>query len=466
MRKLNNRMICVIGIILFACSSFTTVAADSGKNDLNEKLRFLAYESGFRALEKPKKEPLDLFELGRMLYFDKILSGNKNISCATCHHPKTFTGDGLPCSIGEGARGLGPERRLNSSSRLIPRNAPAIFNLGLEGVHSMFWDTRVSKNLSTGGFYTPEPKISGNNPEKKDIAMLLNSTLAAQALFPLTSHEEMRGQPGSNECASAPTIEHVWIELVNRLIGKNNGTLGGIEEYRELLIKAFPDVESFDQCNIGHLGKAIAAFEKDAFTTVNTLFDRFMSGDVNAMTDSQKRGGILFFSKAQCHKCHSGPHLSDFKSHALAVPQIGPGKNEPFEDLGLALVTGNENDSYKFRTPPLRNVFVTGPYMHDGAFGNLEDAVKHILNPAKSLLDYNESKIIHEDFLGTLDRNPARNKRRLDQLDSILTKGIFLTEPEFNDLMDFLREALTDPAVYRMESIVPQRVPSGLPVED
>lgn len=296
--------------------------------------------------------------------------------------------------------------------------------------------------------------------------MLLNSTLAAQALFPLTSHEEMRGQPGSNECASAPTIEHVWIELVNRVIGKNNGTLGGIEEYRELLKRAFPDVESFDQCNIGHLGKAIAAFEKDAFTTVNTLFDRFMSGDVNAMTDSQKRGGILFFSKAQCHKCHSGPHLSDFKSHALAVPQIGSGKNEPFEDLGLALVTGNENDSYKFRTPPLRNVFVTGPYMHDGAFGNLEDAVKHILNPAKSLLDYNESKIIHEDFLGTLDRNPSRNKSRLDQLDSILIKGIFLAEPEFNDLMDFLRETLTDPAVYRMESIVPQKVPSGLPVED
>ena len=466
MSKKIHKMICMIIIILSACSFSYAIAADLGKKDLDKKLRFLASESGFHALKKPKIESSELIELGRMLFFDKILSGNKNISCATCHHPKFFTSDGLPCPIGEGTRGLGPERRLTSSSRLIPRNSPALFNMGLEGVNSMFWDNRVNISPETGSLYTPEPKISGGSPKNKDIAMLLDSPLAAQAIFPVTSHDEMRGLPGTNECADAHDNVHIWAELVNRLIGRGDEFLGGIEEYRRLLSKAFPEVEDFNQCNIGHVGKAVAAFEIDAFTTVNTPFDRFMSGDGNAMTASQKRGGILFFSKAQCSKCHSGPHLSDFKAHALAVPQIGPGKNEPFEDLGLALVTGNKDDSYKFRTPPLRNVVVTGPYMHDGAFGNLEDAVQHMLNPVKSLLEYDESKIIHDDFLGTLDKNPERNKRRLEQLDPILKRGISLTKREINDVMNFLREALLDPAVYRMESIVPQKVPSGLPVED
>jgi len=232
------------------------------------------------------------------------------------------------------------------------------------------------------------------------------------------------------------------------------------------LLDAYPELENFTRCNIGYLGKAIAAFEKDAFTTVNTPLDRFMRGDAGAMTASQKRGGILFFSKAKCSKCHSGPHLSDFKPRALAVPQIGAGKSEPFEDLGLARLTGNKDDRYKFRTPPLRNVAVTGPYMHDGAFGNLEDAVQHVMNPSKSLREYNESKIIHEDFFGTLDKDPERNKRRLEQLDPILKGSIILSEQELNDLVDFLKNALTDPAVYGLEPMVPQKVPSGLPVED
>jgi cytochrome c peroxidase len=460
-----NSVICIVITILAACF-FSNLLSCRGDGELDKKLRFLASESGFNALEKPEIGMPELVELGRLLFFDKILSGNKNISCATCHHPKLFTSDGLPCSIGEGARGLGPARRLDSSSRLIPRNSPALFNMGLEGVNSLFWDNRVHINPRTGDLFTPEPKISGVNAKNTEITMLLKSSLAAQAIFPVTSHDEMRGLPGSNRCADARSNLQVWAELVNRLIGGGGESPDGIEGYRALLRKAFPEIENFDQCNIGHLGKAIAAFEIDAFTTVNTPLDRFMRGDVNAMTTSQKRGGILFFSKAQCSKCHSGPHLSDFQAHALAVPQIGPGKNKPFEDLGLAIETGKRADSYKFRTPPLRNAVVTGPYMHDGAFVSLEDAVQHVLMPSKSLMDYNESKIGHADFKETLDKNPKRNRRRLQQLDPILGKGIALTKQEIGDLMNFLKGALIDPAVYRMESIIPKRVPSGLPVED
>ena len=84
------------------------------------------------------------FELGRALFFDKVLSGNKNISCATCHHPDLASGDAVALSIGEGGSGLGDERVLSFGKR-APRNAPALFNLRLMDDYPIFFDGRVSR---------------------------------------------------------------------------------------------------------------------------------------------------------------------------------------------------------------------------------------------------------------------------------------------------------------------------------
>jgi len=138
-------------------------------------------------------------ELGRNLFFDKILSGNMNISCATCHHALTDTGDGLSLPIGEGGRGLGVTRDTGSGPdavpERVPRNAPPVFNLGAHEFERMFHDGRVAVDpAQPSGFISP----AGN-----DLPLNLENVLAAQAMFPVTSGTEMAGQAGENPIANA-----------------------------------------------------------------------------------------------------------------------------------------------------------------------------------------------------------------------------------------------------------------------
>ena len=137
--------------------------------------------------------------LGRALFFDKIISGNRNISCATCHHPLAGTGDGLALPIGEGGNGLGLARDTGSGvdavHERIPRHSPHVFNLGAKEFSVMFNDGRVSVDDSEpSGF---------NSPAGDQLPLGLNSVLAAQAMFPVTSSSEMAGQAGENPVADA-----------------------------------------------------------------------------------------------------------------------------------------------------------------------------------------------------------------------------------------------------------------------
>ncbi len=410
----------------------------------------------------PAQDP-DLVTLGRALFYDKILSGNQNISCASCHHPMAATGDGLPVSLGEGGFGLGANRS-QGTGHLIPRNAPHIFNGGVEGVDTMFWDSRVRHDPVTGELTTPEPGLNGATPTLADHAAQLTSALDAQAMFPVTSHEEMRGQPGTNPIADASSNEEVWSLLMARLVGTSNGTVGGIQGYRDLFTAAYPTVGNFDDFNFGHAARAMAAFERHQWTALETPFDRYVAGDMGALSSAAKRGIVVFCDKARCAECHNGPLLSDFQHHALAVPQVGPGKVEASEDRGLALQSGLTSDNYKFRTPQLRNVALTGPWMHDGAFTTLEDAVRHHLDPLASLASYDPSQLA-EPFDATHDTDAGRNAARGAALSPILATPVTLTDAEFADLMAFLH-ALTDPSSLNLLPEIPKSVPSGLPVKD
>ena len=118
------------------------------------------------------------------------------------------------------------------------------------------------------------------------------------------------------------------------------------------------------------IAEAIASFERTILST-NSAFDKYVKGDQNAMSQAAVRGMDLFKGKARCILCHNGPNFTDNQFHNLGVPQVGPLK----EDLGRYGVTGLETDRGSFKTPTLRSITETAPYMHDGAFKTLEEVL-------------------------------------------------------------------------------------------
>ena len=210
----------------------------------------------------------------------------------------------------------------------------------------------------------------------------------------------------------------------------------------------------------------MAAFERNQWTTLDSPFDRYLRGDRTALSDSEKRGAIIFFGKGNCGLCHSGPHLSDFQFASIASPQLGPGKegSPPPDDRGLGIRTMDPADNYKFRVPPLRNVAVTGPWLHSGAYMTLRGVVEHHLDPSNDLLNYDASQL-PPLFAPTVDTDTMRNADRIKSLHPILRGGTPPTDAEIDDLMDFLH-ALTDPKTLNLGTDVPASVPSGLPVSD
>ncbi len=433
-----------------------------GDPQLEQDFAQILQQNNINAVQPIPPAPQALVTLGRALFFDKILSGNRNISCSTCHEPTAGTGDALSVSIGEGGTGSAASRQLGTGV-LIPRNAPPVFNRGLPSERRMFWDSRVSR-APNGNLNTPEPALNGGNPTAADIAAQLDTALAAQAMFPVTSREEMRGQAGENEIADAADNLEVWALLMERLVGTNNGSEGGIEEYRDLFQAAFPNVVDFDDFNFGHAARALGAYQATAFQALDSPFDRYLAGDTNAVSDDAKRGALLFYGRANCDACHEGPLMSDNQHHAIAVPQVGPGKDFPGEDTGRALVTGDQDDVYRFRTPSLRNVEITGPWMHDGAYATLENAIRHYDNPTQRLQNYNANQLAPL-VRGLVDLDPGRNQARADALSGILRPAPNLNGQDIDLIAAFLR-SLTDPVSTDLSSEVPPRVPSGLPVGD
>lgn len=429
---------------------------------LDQQLAPLLSQANATPLPGRPVAPAALVALGRALFFDRELSGNRNMSCATCHHPNHGTGDGLSLSLGEGGSGLGPTRQLGTGS-IIPRHAPHLFQLGDHAV--LFWDGRVRRDPQTGLIQSPEPALNGANPAAAAIADQLDSALAVQALFPLTSQTEMLGTPGENELADAAGSLAIWSALMVRLVGENEGTVGGFAGYRQLFHAAYPNVGSVDDFHIGHVGRAIGAFIAHDFHLSAAPYDRYLGGELDALTDPQKRGAIVFFGRGRCVQCHSGPDLTDNQFHAIAVPQLGPGTDGASEDLGRFLETGREQDRYRFKTPGLRNVAVTGPWMHDGAYTSLQRAVNHYDNPPNRISNYNSNQLA--PLLRPLvDSNVLRIQARIDALDGILRdpQVLRLNNQERQDLVAFL-EALTSPEANDLSSVIPASVPSGLAVE-
>jgi len=396
-----------------------------------------------------------------MLFFDPILSGTRDVACATCHLLGRGTSDGVALSLGVRAAGLAEERRALDTERVHPRNTMDLWNRGHPSVRNMFWDGRVSEiEAPVSRFQTPMMDYLPDGIE---------SVLAAQVLFPLAGEEEMLGLPHDrsaldlpgghadrpNEIALAAAgldedeperFVAVHDALIRRLLGRAGTPLADWQiAYRRLIAQAFPEA-LLGAVTIGDLANAVGHFQELAFVTRETPWDRYLAGERDAIGEAAKRGALLFHGKGRCVACHSGPLLSDFQFHSLAVLQIGPGIDETGDDRGRYEATRIPRNLYQFRTPPLRNVTLTAPYFHSGAVESLEDAIAlHLAPPAVSP---------HE--------SPAEALRR-ESFSPMLRRGIVLSEDERASLLAFLESLEDDQAVSRA-LIVPDSVPSGLPV--
>jgi cytochrome c peroxidase len=457
MLRLNKVLLLLLAIAPVGCHQLDDV--DTGENEKMSPgqhdvahsdtalLRDRILELGVHTPDPGVVLPLDdpKVKLGQALFFDKIVSGDQTLACSTCHHPAFGTSDGLPTAIGVGGADLGPQRAA-SSGFVIPRNSPDLFNRGIDLWSTMFWDARVS--AAAGYFASP----AGSN-----LPSGLDSVLAVQAMFPPTSRHEMRGEVGENELADVPDsqLNDIWDGITERLLA--------VDGYVLLFEAAYPDV-AVDDIGFEHAANAMAAFEVSAFTRINAPFDQFMAGDDHAMSADQLRGAELFFQDGGCVSCHSGPLFTDQKSYAIGSPQLGPGKNtETRSDFGRMLETGEEADKYAFRTPPLRNVELTGPYMHSGAYATLEDAIRHHITPAESLRDYRGNHLTAA-HAGTVLLDSGEQDAIANAIDPGLAGCGSLTNDDVNSLVAFL-QSLTDESARDMSNLIPTSVPSGLPVE-
>lgn len=399
-------------------------------------------------------------KLGQLLFFDPILSGNRNIACGTCHHPNHGTADALSLGIGEGGDGLGPDRTGGTGDdriqKRIPRNAPALWNLGAREVDTMFHDGRVSlSDIYDNGFNTPAQEWLPDG---------LSGVLAVQALFPMTSQFEMAGDPKENQVAGAvyDRIDNVWPILAKRV--------RIIPDYADMFIDTFEDVETPLDINIVHIANAIAAFEALEFQSYDSPFDAYIAGDSAALDASQKAGLDLFYGKAECSSCHAGQLFTDQEFHALMLPNFGPGKTRVWDtivrDVGRMGASDRIEDAYRFRTPSLRNVALTGPYGHNGAYRTLEGIVRHHLSPVESFASWQTDNAVLPGvpWLQDADFQTFDDQLERDRLASRLDIApIELTDSEVADLIAFLN-ALTGTTSIKGVLGRPDSVPSGLEV--
>ena len=417
------------------------------------KLPLPLNDSDYRSVDENEAK------LGQLLFYDPILSGNKEVACATCHHPSLGTGDGLSLSLGDGGKGLGNKRIVdyeNLPEQRVPRNAQPLFNLGAKQFKTLFHDGRVQVDLSRpSGLRTPleEEMVEG-----------FSSIISAQTMFPVLSADEMAGHYSENEISEAVrrgtlTGEGGAWDLISKRVGS-------VPAYSDFFIDIYDHIEVAKDIKFTDISNAVAAFMEFEWRSDTSPFDDFLQGKINLNT-SQENGMELFYGKANCSSCHAGALFTDHQFHATGQPQVGPGKAARFQshsrDLGRFRVTGNIKDKYAFRTPSLRNVELTGPWGHAGAYNDLEAFLGAHIDPYLALSNYDKSNV-------TLTKYDTNDWKIMDDAsevkaiaDAISIKPVIISEGEVTDLLAFLG-TLTDTKAQKGRLGIPETVPSGLKI--
>ena len=283
------RYLLTAALLAAACSLLTTPPA-KGEDDFPLGLKKLVWP-------EDNKHSAEKVELGKQLYFDKRLSRDDTISCASCHDPKKGWSNGEAFATGvRGQKG--------------GRSSPTIINSAYQDLQ--FWDGRAK-------------------------------ALEGQALGPIQNPIEM----------DMPLDEVV-------------AKLNKIEGYKKQFQKVFgTDV------NADGIAKAIAAFERTVLSG-GAPYDHFKGGDTKALTEPAQRGMKVFFNRGHCSACHVGPNFTDGSFH-----NIGVGMELEKPDIGREELSKLGGDRGAFKTPTLREIARTGPYMHNGKFKTLEEVVEY-----------------------------------------------------------------------------------------
>lgn len=400
-------------------------------------------------------------ELGQLLFWDPILSGNRNIACGTCHHPEFATSDGMSLGIGEGGIGIGPARQLDAANPpedFIPRNAPALFNLGARDFTVMFHDGRVETD--------PRQPSGIRSPMGAEMLDGFSGILSAQTMFPVLSADEMAGQFTENDVARAVRMGLItgpggaW-DILSQRVSENAA-------YRAHFADAYPDIAAGRAIGFSDISNAIAAFIAFEWRSDTAPFDAVLRGQ-HTLTGGAARGMDLFYGAAHCSTCHSGPFQTDHGFHAMGVPQFGPGKAASFEthqrDEGRMEVTGRPEDAFKFRTPSLRNVAFTAPYGHTGAFVELSEFLKFHADPVGQSKTYVAKVQLTPGMDHATALAPLSDAGLTGEiLAAVSTPPLALDDADIAALTAFL-QSLSDPAAVVGRLGIPLSVPSGLPVD-
>lgn len=395
--------------------------------------------------------------LGQLLFYDPILSGNEGVSCATCHHPRFATSDGLSLGLGDGGIGLGPERRVDAENlpeQRIPRHSPALFNLGAQEFSVMFHDGRLEADATRpNGIRTPLGDAMAEG---------FASVLSAQAMFPVLSADEMAGHYSENPISQSVRLGHLsldggaWEQIAARV--------DAVPEYRAQIEAIYG---AGHQVSFTDISDLLADFIAVEWRADDSPFDRYVRGDAT-LDAAQMRGMELFYDAAGCASCHAGQFQTDHAFHAIAMPQLGPGKAARFEDhaldVGRMRVTGDPADAFAFRTPSLRNVTHTAPYGHSGAYATLAGVIRHHLDPVGALYAYDRSQVILPDLPGAADWRVMDDAQAVADIAAAnVLEPQTLSDAEIADLIAFLG-ALSDETSLLGRYGIPDAVPSGLDV--
>ena len=293
-------------------------------------------------------------DLGHLLFWDPILSGDMDTACATCHLPDLAYSDGLARSSGTGSVGTGAER-VPGQLGLARRNAQSLVNIVWNGINefgvfdqdtaAMFWDNRTV-------------------------------SLQRQAIEPIRALEEMRGTNFSED--------EIEAEVISRLAGN--------ADYQQLFAAAFGE----GTITMAHVSQALADYQSTLIAN-NAPFDRWVRGEDNAMS-AQQINGMQVFAETGCAECHSGPMFSDFDTHVLGVREAD----------GLEIADVGDG-SFGFRTPTLRQLAFTAPYFHGGQESTLDDVLDFYDNPRNSENPNVGNNELDADFLAlpNLNNNEA-----------------------------------------------------------
>ncbi|MEL6201319.1 MAG: cytochrome c peroxidase [Pseudomonadota bacterium] len=401
-------------------------------------------------------------ELGRLLFWDPILSGNKNISCGTCHHPRHGSGDGVSLSLGEGGKGVGPNRVANPDNlpeQHIPRNAPALWNLGAKQWTVLFHDGRIEVDESrAGGLRTPleDEMVAG-----------FRDLLSAQTMFPVLSQDEMAGQYGENDVSRAVRLGVLtgeggaWDVIADRV--------AEIDAYARQFDAVYPEIAAGQPIQFTDVSNAISAFVAFEFRSDDSAFDAFLREGEGLSTEAAK-GMKLFYGEAGCGECHTGQLLTDFDFHAMGDLQIGPGKSARFEshnrDIGRARVTNDDADLYKFRTPSLRNVALNAPYGHVGAIDDLAVYLQHHTAPRAGWAAFARDDVKMPVLTGKPVFSVADDAAEVAAIvAAVKTDDKSLPSEDLNALVAFLESLTGETALQGVRLGIPDAVPSGLPVD-